>query len=167
MQPVSSLPVNYSLLDIVQSMLSGAIDKGTPSSPKNMRTGEKRLHRSPPELSDSPRQPDSGGLFSWLRYSRIKQDTPQPPSMRRNPRHAPGATSSPSGYKSFPPPVLKGHTATSDPDQAGCERELHNELDFQMAVHLTFCKVRSILVEYNFIVEVISEKKKKSLHICI
>lgn len=176
-QPVSSLPVNYSLLEIVQSTSLGADADEPPSNPTGGTTARKMPPHSGLPNSHSrsagctPRSSSRTHFFNKFLHNRMNQN-----SSRTQPMFTPA---SPTGYTSFPTPAATtaeehmirqpmyttlgrytshaaGYTsfpapATStvqanDPNspEAGPERELQDELDFQMAIHLTFCKVMLI-----------------------
>lgn len=142
MQPVSSLPVNYSLLDVAQnnSCEAAAAIRPNPSS----------THRTT----------DTSGLPPTKLYSRfqkVKQNNSQVPSRINNAIHPNPARSlfqqqlrraavnpSISRDMTFPTPATRTLGAHDpDPTPTVLEREQQDELDFQMAVHLTFCKVRN------------------------
>lgn len=171
-QPVASLPVNYSLLEIAQNMPPTADaeeHEEPPSSPTDETAEGKMPHYSNcsydlPRPLVPPRRPSSGSLHSrMLRHSRTRQDS----SSVRDKLRPPPASSSAVVYTSFPTPVrntLQAHYLTPSKTttqvhhlpparnitqahnlsdiQTRTEKELQDELDFQMAIHLTFCKVR-------------------------
>ncbi|XP_050736053.1 uncharacterized protein LOC127008288 isoform X2 [Eriocheir sinensis] len=205
-QPVSSLPVNYSLLEIVQSTSLGA-DADEPPEPPSNPMGGTTARKMPPHSSlpkslsrpvgCTPRSSSGAHVLSKLLHNGMNQNST---SLRNQPMFTPasptGYTSFPTpaastvqahvirqpmfttvnsyaaGYTSFPPPAAStvqacmrrqsmflpvsssaaGYTSfpaparstvqAHDPNfpEAGPEKELQDELDFQMAIHLTFCK---------------------------
>lgn len=152
-QPISTLPVNYSLLEIVQSTSLGAAAE-EPPEPPSRPTGGRIDGKMPPHsslpnslprpLGCTTRSSSGAHRSKKLLHNRMN---PNPDGLRREPMFTPVNPSS-AGYLSFPVPAtstVQAHNPNSS--KAGPERELQDELDFQMAIHLTFCKVMLIYHE--------------------
>ena len=137
MQLVSSLPVNYSLLDVAQNSSGGAqaaiapnplIDYRTTTDTSSLQPRLRaRHHRAKPNNSQIP------NINHFITSTNHFH-----PEVRRaivNPSTSRAMTVPTPATRTL---VANNHNST----QTVWEKELQDEWDFEMAVHLTFCKVR-------------------------
>lgn len=141
-QPVTSLPVNYSLLDVAQNSSCGAAAAAVAAAAR-------------PVPSSSHRTTDTKDLLSTKLHSRchkvkrsnslvtsridsLNHTTPAMPFLQNMSRMS---AVNPSVGRGLRTPTLTALGARNPSHtQTALEREQQDELDFQMAIHLTFCK---------------------------